>query len=96
MGLTSPFKLQLAVAGAAVIAFLLVRNNLKEVAASTVKAGIGAMGEVGTGVIVGIGDVIGVPRTSETECERAMREGSAWEASKYCDGITYFKYIWNR
>lgn len=49
-------------------------------------------GAVG-GVAVGIGDVIGVPRTNMTECERAIAEGRTWDASFACPAGTFLKYL---
>lgn len=44
---------------------------------------------------IAIGDVMGVPRTNETECQRAMREGRTWDSSFACDAGTFIKYLWN-
>lgn len=35
-------------------------------------------------VIIGTGDVLGIPRTNETECQKALREGRTWDASFAC------------
>lgn len=35
-------------------------------------------------VVQTVGDAVGVPRTNETECERALREGRTWDASFAC------------
>lgn len=41
------------------------------------------------GLVLGVGDVIGIPRTNETECEKALREGRRWDASFACPAGTF-------
>lgn len=36
------------------------------------------------GAVNGIGDLVGVPRTDMTACERALSEGRKWDASFAC------------
>lgn len=63
----------------------------------------GALGEAagqaivgaGTGLVFGIGDAVGVPRTNETECERAKREGRTWDASFACGAGDFLSYLWS-
>ena len=35
------------------------------------------------------GEVIGIPRTNETECQKALREGRTWDASFACPAGTW-------
>jgi hypothetical protein len=44
---------------------------------------------------IAIGDVIGVPRTNETECEKAKREGRTWDASFACPASDFLSYVFN-
>lgn len=46
----------------------------------------------GTGAVLGIGDLIGLPRTTETACQKAMREGNNWQASLHCDAKTFLAW----
>jgi hypothetical protein len=46
-----------------------------------------------SGAAKGIGDIIGVPRTSKTACQIAMESGNTWDASKYCSAGTFLGYI---
>lgn len=46
-------------------------------------------------VVYGIGDAIGVPRTDETECQKAIREGRTWDASFACPAVDFLKYAWS-
>lgn len=45
------------------------------------------------GVVNGAGELVGVPRTNETECERAMREGRTWDASFACPAKRFLSYL---
>lgn len=64
----------------------------KGVAGATA-AVVGAAGEAASGAVLGIGDVIGIPRTNETECERAIREGRTWDASFACPAGRFLSYL---
>lgn len=53
-------------------------------------------GVVDTGVsapVYAVGDALGLPRTSETECERAKREGRTWDASFACPAGDFLGYL---
>jgi hypothetical protein len=39
--------------------------------------------------IQAVGEVVGIPRTNETECEKALREGRTWDASFACPAGTW-------
>lgn len=47
----------------------------------------------GTGVVLGVGDAVGIPRTNMTECERAKAEGRTWDASFACPAGSFLKYV---
>jgi hypothetical protein len=55
------------------------------VGGAVVDAAVGAT----TGVALGIGDAIGLPRTNQTECEKAMAEGRYWDASFVCPATDF-------
>lgn len=59
-------------------------------------SGIGSLaGGVGGGVVLGVGDLLGVPRTNESRCEMAKRLGNSWDASKYCDAGDFISWQFN-
>ena len=62
------------------VGLYVLKNGVAGAAAGIVKAGA----DVAAGTIVGIGEVIGVPATNETECEKAKREGRTLDASFAC------------
>lgn len=49
--------------------------------------------DTGSGVILGMGDAIGLPRTEMTECEKAMAEGRTWDASFVCPAPVFLRYL---
>lgn len=82
---------------AVVIGVVLLKKKLEnpDFVADVVAGAVDAVGNAGAGVAIGIGDVIGVPRTNETECEKAIREGRTWDASFACPAGTFIKSIFN-
>lgn len=78
------------------IAYVIVRGPGKAAADAAKVAGQAVGGAVAggaTGIVHGIGDSVGIPRTEETECEKARREGRTFDASKYCDAGTFLGYV---
>ncbi|WP_022976975.1 hypothetical protein [Nevskia ramosa] len=56
-------------------------------------AGRGAV-DLGKGVVVGIGDSVGLPRPAADKCADAIRRGSRWDASLHCDAPTFIRSLW--
>lgn len=79
-------------AGAGVLALLALYVAKKGVAGAAAGA-VAAAGEAASGAVVGIGQVIGIPATNETECERAKREGRTWDASFACPAGDFLGYV---
>lgn len=85
----------LGVAAAALVLLVLVKKNGgiagaaaavgEEAGAAVVNAAAGAV----AGATYAIGDAVGIPRTNETECEKAIREGRYWDASFACPAGTF-------
>jgi hypothetical protein len=76
---------QLLMLGAGAIALLVVGVYIaKKGVAGAAAAATGAAVDAASGVVLGIGDAIGVPRTDESECDKAIREGRTWDASFAC------------
>lgn len=46
-----------------------------------------------SGTVLGVGDSLGIPRTSESECEKATREGRTWDASFACPAGDFLGYV---
>lgn len=61
----------------------------KAMASQIVKAGGGVI----TGAVTGAGDVIGIPATNMTQCERDIAEGHTWDASFDCPASDFLRYV---
>lgn len=92
------FKIKLALLGAAAAAVVLVMLVKKKGAVVGAAADAGATlgeaagnfaGAAAGGVVLGIGDQVGIPRTNMTECEKALAEGRKWDASFACPAGTF-------
>lgn len=86
--------------GLLVAAYVVFKKKDLGTAAVDAAAGVGetiGQGAVaaGSGVVLGIGDGIGVPRTNMTECERAKAEGRTWDASFACPAGDFLSYVFN-
>jgi hypothetical protein len=77
-----------AVAGLVVLV-LVKKNGIAGVGAAVGGAAVDLVDGVVGGVVTGVGDIVGIPRTNETECEKAMREGRYWDASFACPAGTF-------
>lgn len=95
-----------AVALAAVL-ILVKKNGVEGAGVAVGEAAADAVGGVVSGAAQGVGDWFGLPRTDETECEKAMREGRYWDASFVCpagdfiggttsDAIDSLKDLWGK
>lgn len=64
-------------------------GTVQNAVASAVTKGIGAAGDAASGVILGIGDVVGVPRTDADQCDQALASGNNLDALIYCPAGTF-------
>lgn len=55
---------------------------------------VGTVDGVLSGTVKGVGEMVGVPKTNMTECERAKAEGRTWDASFACPAGDFIKYWW--
>jgi hypothetical protein len=82
-------------AGGAVIAAL---AYIKFKGAAGIGASIGAgavelVDSVVSETVIAGGEVVGIPRTDLTECEKAKAEGRTWDASFACPAGDFLKYL---
>ena len=86
-----------AVAVVAAVAFVAYKKagGAAGVASSVGGAVVDAADGVVSGAVFRLGDLIGVPRTDLTECERAKLNGDTWEASFACPAADFLKYVFN-
>lgn len=71
------------------------QGNAEAVGATVGEAAVAGIVGAGTGVVLGAGEAVGIPRTNPTECERAIAEGRTWDASFACPAGTWIKSIFN-
>jgi hypothetical protein len=50
-------------------------------------------GNVASGVVLGIGDAVGIPRTNMTACQQAIADGRTWDASFACPAGTFLSTL---
>lgn len=81
--------------GAAVVAVLWLsrQGNAQAVGETVGSAAVSTIVGAGTGVVLGAGEAVGIPRTNQTECERAIAEGRTWDASFVCPAGTWIKSL---
>ena len=46
-----------------------------------------------TGAVIGLGDVLGIPATNQSECDLAIAEGRTWDASFACPAGRWLKSL---
>lgn len=76
-------------AAMAVVLLYVKKNGIAGAGVAVGEAAADAVGGVVSGAAQGVGDWFGFPRTNETECEKAMREGRYWDASFACPAGTF-------
>jgi branched-subunit amino acid permease len=93
-------KFMFAGVAVALLAILIIVKKKGGIAAAAADAGqalggaaAAAAGGVVAGAAEGIGDQIGIPRTSMTECEKAKAEGRTLDASFACPAGDFLGYI---
>lgn len=77
-------------AGAAAVGLGLIwwatrAGNAQKLAQGTVRVA----GEVATGTVKGIGQVFGIPDTSQSQCQQDLAAGRYWDASFSCPAGEY-------
>lgn len=88
----NPTVLLYGVAAGAALWFLM---RPKDVAQSVARAGVGVVTGAASGVVVGIGEALGIPETNRTQCQIDKANGDKWAASFSCPAGDYLKYIFN-
>lgn len=76
------------IAGGAVLAalaYVVWRGGIKGAAAGAASAAVDAA----SGVVIGLGQSVGIPATDMTQCERDLAAGNTWDASFSCPAGTF-------
>lgn len=68
--------------------FWYLKNRGHQFASDVTSGVVSTAGNVVTGaaegVVLGVGDVLGVPRTDEQKCAEAQANASNWDVAKFC------------
>lgn len=78
----------LALAAVIVAGAWVYARGLRQVAADLV----GGAADVAAGAVEGIGDAVGVPRTSAQQCELDIAAGRVWDASFSCPAGQFLEW----
>lgn len=65
----------------------------QDVGAGLGSSAVHAVDQVLSGVVLGAGDVVGVPRVNKTACELAKEQGRTWDASFACPAGDFLSYV---
>lgn len=103
MTISTEVKIAAGVVAAMVVGGVILKKKIEdagglggfvqETVADATSGAVEAVGGAATGVVIGIGDSVGIPRTSMNECERAIAEGRTWDASFACPASRFIKYV---
>jgi hypothetical protein len=90
-------RIETVMVGAAAVGVVLLGLYIaKKGVAGAAADVVGVAADAAGGIVQGIGEVIGIPRTDEQECEKALREGRMWDASFACPAGTFIGGAWER
>ena len=85
------------IVGGAVVAVVavawLVLRGAGGMAKDISSGAVNAAGGVVAGTAQGLGDIIGLPATSKTQCEQDLAAGNKWAASASCPAGAFIKGI---
>lgn len=80
-------------AGIGLLALLAMRG-LQTQGAAGLGAAVGrSVIDAGAGVVIGIGEAVGIPATEQTACQRAKAAGDLWEASFACPAGDFISWM---
>lgn len=86
----------LAAGGVAAVALLWMATRGTKDAGQAIGSGaVNLVDGIVSGGVIGAGELIGLPPTNLTECERAKMEGRTWDASFACPAKDFLSYLWN-
>ena len=69
------------------------KNGVQGITYNLAGAAVDAVNGVVTGTVVGLGQVVGIPATNMTQCQKDMANGNKWDASFSCDASTYISWL---
>ncbi|WP_377704938.1 hypothetical protein [Pseudoduganella sp. UC29_71] len=79
----------------AVGVLIIAKKNFPDLIVDAGAGAVGVIGDAAGGVAIGVGDLVGIPRISDSECQRALRIGDAWGVATYCPAGTTLQTYFN-
>lgn len=86
------------IAGGAVLAALAwvsLRGGPKQAGQAIGGAVVDLADGVIAGTVTGAAQLVGIPKTEPSKCEKAKAEGRTWDASFYCPAGDFIRYLWS-
>ncbi|HEY6093820.1 MAG TPA: hypothetical protein VIU93_02595 [Gallionellaceae bacterium] len=88
----NPVLVGVVALGAIVVVWVAVKG-VGGFAKDVTKGAVNAAGGAVEGTVVGLGELLAVPQTSKTECEKAIAEGRTLDASFACPAGKFVKSL---
>jgi hypothetical protein len=83
-------------AGVGLFLLVYIGRNAKTAGEVVGSAAVDLANGVITGTVTAAGDIVGIPKTNQTECEKAKAEGRTWDASFACPAGDFLSYWWKK
>lgn len=83
----------IAVAAAIIVGAYFAARGVREAGQLLGEGAVDLVDGTVSGVVLGVGDAVGIPRTSESECEKCKRLGDVWGASFACPAADFIKWL---
>lgn len=89
-------KTNLIIGSAAVLGLWLLLRGFGGVAKDATRAAVNIGSGAVAGVAVGLGEAVGLPDTSLSQCEIDIKNGDYWAASVSCPAARFIEYTVTR
>lgn len=84
-----------AMVGGLVLYVIAKKRPGESIAGAVGRTAAGAVGSVTVGGVKGLGDLVGIPDTNMTQCQKDVQAGRMWDASFSCPASTFVKAVFN-
>lgn len=81
------------IALAALVLYIIAMGGVRNAGKGVGQAAVGAVDGGAAGVVVGVGNVMGLPDTDMSKCRAAMAAGETLDASLYCPAPVFIKWM---
>lgn len=89
----SPAKTEMLLIVGGLVGLVMLGKYVTDNLDNVVEAVPGAIADTAAAAVIGTGEVLGIPKTDQTECEKAIAEGRTWDASFACPAGTFLKSL---